>query len=241
MVWGDQRRVPAALSAAVTMGITTAWPNAAAAHATGQSFVALLPTGPYMAVGVATVALSIMLLWFLPQRSASTLLPHRNIGRVAAPPALRNLSSLLMFLALCGGIAAGLKGTRDPLENGLVLCFWVAFWMAAPMLQGYLFDLWGGRSPWRWAVQPLGTLAARPILPLPRHVGVWPAVALLLGFSAFTLADPAPDDPARLAGVISAYMIVTFAGMTLFGPRRWLRRSLQLGLLWLIPSWMLRL
>ena len=120
MVWGDQRRVPAALSAAVTMGITTAWPNAAAAHATGQSFVALLPTGPYMAVGVATVALSIMLLWFLPQRSASALLPHRNIGRVAAAPALRNLSSLLMFLALCGGIATGLNGTRDPLENGLV-------------------------------------------------------------------------------------------------------------------------
>ena len=44
------------------MGITTAWPNAAAAHATGQSFVALLPTGPYMAVGVATVALSIILI-----------------------------------------------------------------------------------------------------------------------------------------------------------------------------------
>ncbi len=217
--------MPAALSVAVTMGITTAWPNAAAAHATGQSFVALLPTGPYMAVGVATVALSIMLLWFLPQRSASTLLPHRNIGRVAAAAALRNLSSLLMFLALCGGIAAGLNGTRDPLENGLVLGFWVAFWMAAPMLQGYLFDLWGWLSPWRWAVQPLGTLAARPVLPLPRHVGVWPAVALLLGFSAFTLADPAPDDPARLAGVISAYMIVTFAGMTLFGPRRWLRQA----------------
>ena len=70
MVWGDQRRVPAALSAAVTMGITTAWPNAAAAHATGQSFVALLPTGPYMAVGVATVALSIMLLWLTVQRRA---------------------------------------------------------------------------------------------------------------------------------------------------------------------------
>ena len=90
MVLGYQRRVPAALSAAVTMGITTAWPNAAAAHATGQSFVALLPTGPYMAVGVATVALSIMLLWFLPQRSASTLLPHRNICLLYTSPSPRD-------------------------------------------------------------------------------------------------------------------------------------------------------
>ena len=225
MVLGDQRRVSAALRAALIMGITTAWPNAAAAHATGQSFVALLPTGPYMAVGVATVALSIMLLWFLPQRSASALLPHRNIGRLAARPALRNLASLMMFLVLCAGIATGLGGTRDPLENALVLGFWVAFWMTAPMVQGYLFDLWGWLSPWRWAVQPLSAFAARPVLQLPRPVGVWPAVVLLLGFSTFTLADPAPDDPARLAKVMLAYVIVTIAGMALFGPRRWLRQA----------------
>ena len=35
-------------------------PVPAAAHATGQSFIALLPTGPYMAVGVIIVALSFL-------------------------------------------------------------------------------------------------------------------------------------------------------------------------------------
>ena len=196
----------------------------AAAHATGQSFVALLPTGPYMAIGVATVALSIMLLWFLPQRSAKALLPSRNIGRIAAHSQVRDLASLAVFTLLCGGVVSGLTGVRDPLENPLVLGFWVAFWMASPIIQGYLFDLWGWISPWRWAVTPLTVLTARPPLFLPRRAGVWPAAILLIAFSAFTLADPAPDDPARLAKVMASYMFVTFAGMALFGPRRWLRQ-----------------
>ena len=51
-----------------------------------------------------------------------------------------------------------------------------------------------------------------------------PAAILLIAFSAFTLADPAPDDPARLAKVIAGYMLVTFAGMAFVGPRRWLRQ-----------------
>lgn len=224
---GDQDRgrrggIPLAAATIATVSMTA--PTTASAHATGQSFIALLPTGPYMAIGVATVALSIMLLWFLPPRAATALLPSRGFGRIAAPAGARVICSFVMFLLLCGGIAAGLNGTRDPLENPLVLGFWVAFWMASPMVQGYLFDLWGWISPWRWAVRPMAGLIARPPLQLPRRAGVWPAAILLLGFSAFTLADPAPDDPARLAGVIAAYAALTFAGMALTGPRRWLRQ-----------------
>lgn len=211
-----------AVTATAVVGLIM--PTSASAHATGQSFIALLPTGPYMAIGVATVALSIMLLWFLPNRSATSLLPSRGLGRMAAPAPARTLCSLFIFLLLCGGIGDGLTGTRDPLENPLVLGFWVAFWMASPMVQGYLFDLWGWISPWRWAVQPIAGLVGRPPVRLPCRAGVWPAAILLLVFSVFTLADPAPDDPARLAKVIGGYAVLTFAGMGLFGPRRWLRQ-----------------
>ena len=54
-------------------------------HATGQSFVALLPTGPYMAVGIMIVALSILLLWFLPNRAADHFLPSLSIVRLTMP------------------------------------------------------------------------------------------------------------------------------------------------------------
>ena len=211
--------------AAAAMAILVSMqPLPAAAHATGQSFIALLPTGPYMAVGVIIVALSILLLWFLPQRSVARLLPSRDLGPIAAPPYLRTLSSLAFFLFLCWLLARGFSGTRDPLANPLVLGFWVAFWMASPMIQGFLFDLWGWMSPWRWLVAPLKAAVPRPPLALPSRLGVWPAVLLLLVFSMFTLADPAPDDPARLAMVGSAYLVVTITGMVLCGPARWLRQ-----------------
>ena len=198
----------------------------ALAHATGQSFVALLPTGPYMAVGVMIVALSILLLWFLPHRSLDKLLPGVSVGRLAIrgvrTGALQNASSFAMFLWFCWLLYAGYAGTRDPLENPLVLGFWVAFWMAALMVQGLVFNLWGWISPWRWLIRPIIRLRGAGKFTLPWSFGAWPAATLLLCFSAFTLADPAPDDPARLASIGLAYLFITIAGMMLCGPRRWL-------------------
>ena len=202
--------------------LTAILPAPALAHATGQSFVALLPTGPYMAVGVMIVALSILLLWFLPHQSADRLLPRLLIGRLATPHRLRSTSSLGFFLLFCWLLHTGFTGTRDPLENSLILGFWVVFWMAALMIQGLVFNLWGWISPFYWLVRPMIRMRDRGWIMLPRAIGVWPAVGLLLGFSAFTLADPAPDDPKRLASIGVIYVCITVTGMWLCGPRRWL-------------------
>ena len=214
MTYDDKRsRGQCARAAAKSVGIAGALhsvsaaimvtPTAASAHATGQSFIALLPTGPYMAIGVAIVALSIMLLWFLP--------PHSTAAAVAEPRHRPDRGTgcgahglqLPVFLLLCGGIGAGF-GARDPLENPLVLGFWVTFWMASPMVQGYLFDLWGWISPWRWAARPMTELTTSRLLPCrDAPASGRRRSCSLLCFSAFTLADPAPDDPARLAKVMA--------------------------------------
>ena len=224
----NHRPSPPKIFAVMTYMVATVAmkPAPALAHATGQSFVALLPTGPYMAVGVMIVALSILLLWFLPHRSLDKLLPGVSVGRLAIrgvrTGALQNASSFAMFLWFCWLLYAGYAGTRDPLENPLVLGFWVAFWMAALMVQGLIFNLWEWISPWRWLVRPIIRLRGAGKFTLPWSFGAWPAVILLLCFSAFTLADPAPDDPARLASIGLAYLFITIAGMMLCGPRRWL-------------------
>ena len=199
-------------------------PGPVLAHASSQSFVALLPTGPYRLVGVVIVGLSIALLALLPPRTASRTGGLRP-GWPGAPPALRMLVSLLSALLLVWLISAGFLGSRDPLENGLVLAFWVVFWMALVMGQGLVGNLWGWLSPF----YGIGRLCDRSFgwrapLRLPGWLGAWPAVALLLGFSGFTLADPAPDDPARLAGLLIVYSLFTLAGMGLFGVRSWLAR-----------------
>ncbi len=207
----------------ITGSITLAMLSSPAlAHATGQSFVALLPTGPYMAVGVMIVALSILLLWFLPNRAAERFLPSLSIARFTMPRQIRTASSFGFFLVFCWLLLGGLSGTRDPLENRLILGFWVAFWMAALMLQGLIFNLWEWISPWQWLIRPIIDMRGNNKATLPWSIGVWPAVGLLLCFSAFTLADPAPDDPSKLARIGVVYFCFTITGMLLFGPRRWL-------------------
>ena len=212
--------------AAMLAGIATGsvWPTAALAHASSQSFVALLPTGPYRLVGVVIVGVSISLLALLPPSAASRPDGPRS-GWPGAPPGVRMVVSLLSALLLVWLISAGFLGSRDPLENGLVLAFWVVFWMALVIGQGLFGNLWGWLSPFNG----IGRLFERGFgwrgfLRLPGWLGAWPAVFLLLGFSGFTLADPAPDDPARLAGLLICYGIFTLAGMGLFGARSWLAR-----------------
>ena len=205
-------------------------PLPAFAHATGQGFVALLPTGPYMAFGVLIVALSMILLWLLPQRPLSRMLPGVDLGAIAAPPWLRRTTSLISFIVLLWMLYQGFHGPSDPVENALVMGFWVVFWMAAVMVQGLVFDLWGWVSPWHWLDAPARSGAGRkggrfkPLFHLPTVFGVWPAVLLLVGFAGFTLADPAPDDAARLARAGLIYLVITLVGCGVFGPRAWLRQ-----------------
>ena len=120
------------IGARIGVAMASLAPMPAAAHATGQSFVALLPTGPYMAIGVIIVALSILLLWFLPHRSAARLLPSRDLGPIAAPLLVRNVSSFVFFLLFCWLLSRGFFGPRDPLENPLVLGFWVCLLYTSP-------------------------------------------------------------------------------------------------------------
>ena len=52
-------------------------------------------------------------------------------------------------------------------------------------------------------------------------IGVWPAILIFMLFSSFSIADPAPSDPTRLAGMVFGYWVVTFVGMMLFGAEGW--------------------
>ena len=138
---------------------------------------------------------------------------HIGISGGARPPTLRNISSLRCSWR-CARHCRRFEQHARP---------------AGKRARARLLDL---RSGWRrngsgisvrplglalameMAVRPLGALAAGRSCRCPacRRLACGGAVARFF----FTLADPAPDDPARLAGDV-AYMIVTFAGMTLFG------------------------
>jgi len=202
----------------------------AAAHATQQGFVLLLPTGFYMAGGVAAVALTVLLVSILPDRTAVELFHPLALGRKATTTA-PTLTSLLSFLLLVALLVVGWIGAHDPTRNPLPLMIWTLWWGVLVVLQGLIGDLWHWVNPWVGPYRLVRrVLGPRPVARLPGWFGHWPALLDFAAFAAVLLADPAPADPDHLAWMVAVYWGFHFAGMLIFGPR-WLRRCEGLSVL----------
>lgn len=194
------------------------------AHVAQQSFVLLLPTETYTAAGVATVALTVLVLAVLPKSGMDPVFQARACSLPDAKP-IQNLTSLV---TLCGALFAvyvGLFGPRDPLSNLMPLGFWALGWVAMVSLCGIFGNLWTWLNPWTGLLHMIGP--RHPKFLIPAGLGQWPAVLLLIAFSAYLLAGIAPDDPAQLARLAAAYGLATCAGLWLFG-QAWMRQ-VELG------------
>ncbi|MDJ0639441.1 MAG: hypothetical protein QNJ20_11445 [Paracoccaceae bacterium] len=202
----------------------TTLPGTALAHASDQGFVLLLPTDIFITAGVAVVALTVAALFLLPDRLILRLFTHRPLAERPQTP-LATMTSLAAFLALAALVALGLAGPRDPLSNLMPLMFWTVGWVGLVSLSGVFGNLWTWLNPWTGLYRLIGpTWRQRP---LPESWGLWPAILLLVAFTAFLLADIAPDDPARLATLVAVYWTLTMAGLLIAGPS-WLKQ-VELG------------
>jgi len=221
-------RHQAFLTAATTAaGLSFAAP--AAAHTTEGGIVLLLPTEYYIAGGTIAVALTFLLLLFVPARLFHCLVRWRK--RLGSGPALPPLiGSSISFAVLIALLIAGLIGSRDPLANPLPLAVWTLFWIGLTILQALSGDIWAVINPWiapyRLLLRLLGRTAdAEPLLRYPNWLGYWPAVLGFLAFGWFELVDLAPADPERLAFALVIYTDITLVGMILFGERVWLSKA----------------
>jgi hypothetical protein len=197
----------------------------ALAHTSEQGFVLLLPTVIYIRFGVATVALTVLVLAILPARKSLQVFAHKALPGFGAPR-LESAASLLSLALLGGLLWLGVEGPRDPLANLLPLTIWTLWWVGFVSLQGLAGDLWFWLNPWTGIFRLLpGGLDAKPRFSLPARLGSLPGILAFFAFASFFLADPAPDDPARLAGFVAGYWLYTLAAMWLFGAEDWLARG----------------
>lgn len=196
----------------------------ARAHASEGGFVLLLPTDAYIAAGVASVILTVLLLIVVPDRLSAALFRPLTFWRAGGWRWYRATSGLSTMILL-GLVLTGFQGSRDPLENPLTLMIWTVWWVGLVSVQGLVCNIWRWINPW---IGP-GALLARVLdrrapLRYPRRLGHLPGAVLFLGFAGFLLADPAPADPARLAVIVGVYWLVSLGGLVLFGPI-WLLRA----------------
>ncbi len=202
-------------------------PGPAFAHASEGGFVLLLPTGAYIAAGVATVVLTVLLVSVLPARATERLFATRRVGRPGRRSPSR-IAGTVGFLCLAALVAIGLLGPHDPKKNLLPLAVWFLLWVILPVLQAIAGDLWRHLNPWHAPARFCRRLGVRPQLHLTAAGGHAIALASYLGIAAVLLAHPAPTDPETLATMTACYWALHFVGTLLCGPR-WLRRAEGLG------------
>lgn len=189
-------------------------------HVSEQGFVLLLPTDLYIAGGVASVAITVLILMLLPPGAVFGMMrPRRLSARLPRRLAVySSCGSAVLFVWL---LWLGQAGSTDPLKNPLPLGVWTLWWIGLVALQGLFGDIWRWINPFTGPAAILRALVPRAPFRPRKGLGAWPGLALFLAFVAFLLADPAPTDPARLAGIAGSYWSLSLLGVLLFG-RRWL-------------------
>jgi hypothetical protein len=171
---------------------------------------------------VSFVALST--LWMRPQLQEQH---RRRVARV--PQAFEWLAGAfgvgLFVLVLYSGFA----GTQAFVANFSVTFIYVIFWVGVPVLSVLLGDVFSALNPWRTCARVLWWIGrrlaprrlARPPLRYPRWLGLWPAIAGLVGFAWLELVYVNRDQPSVLAALSLGWFLAMLAGMLLFGVRDW--------------------
>lgn len=180
---------------------------------------------------VSFVALSTM--WRTPQ-----LQEQRRRALVRLPAALEWVGCLVGMGLFALVLYSGFAGAQVPMANFSVTFIYVIFWVGMPVASVLFGDVFRAFSPWRTCARALTALVRRlhrpadgcassdseaPRLRYPAWLGMWPAVAVIVGFAWLELVYvPADrDHPATLAALSLAYFLVMLAGMTLFGVEEW--------------------
>jgi hypothetical protein len=169
---------------------------------------------------VSFVALST--LWRTPQLQTQRLRALVHIPRVfdwLAGAVGVGLFALVVY--------SGLAGAQVPLANFSVTFIYVIFWVGLPVASVLFGDVFAAFSPWRACARAAGgalALArgrARKPPAYPSWLGMWPAVAGIVGFAWLELIYVERDRPATLAWLSLGYFVVMLAGMSAFGEREW--------------------
>jgi hypothetical protein len=222
-----RRLLPFALGG---LGIAVlAFPEVASAH--GIVGRADLPIPVWLFSWTAAIVLvvsfvALSTLWMRPQLQSE----HRK-RLFSMPAALARLASLIGLALFALVLYSGFDGAQVWSVNFTPTFIYVIFWVGFPVASVLFGDIFRAFSPWRscarairWSARRIAPRAfARAPLRYPARLGMWPAVAVIIGFAWMELVYifPDRDQPSTLAALSLAYFVAMLAGMTLFGVDEW--------------------
>jgi hypothetical protein len=193
-----------------------------------------IPEAMFGAAAAAVLVLSFVALAGLWSRPRLQTWPERRL--VPCPAVVDVVAGALGVFVLAVTAYAGLAGTENDRDNLAPTVVYVALWVGVPFVSLILGDVWRLISPWRavgravgWTARQLqdGDLPAP--LTYPARLGRWPAAAGIVGFGICELCWGTAREPAPLAVIMLAYVVVMFVGMSLYGVEAWTRNADPLG------------
>jgi hypothetical protein len=205
------------------------FPQAAQAH--GIVGKANLPIPVWLFSWAAAVVLvvsfvALSTLWRRPQLEKSRT---RRLFKLPQPVEwLASLAGLALFALV---LYSGFAGAAVWSVNFSVTFVYVVFWVGLPVASVLFGDVFEAFSPWRTSARVLRALVrglrrdrvGSPMLRYPQWLGMWPAVAGIVGFAWLELVYElaARERPSTVAALSLAYFLVMVVGMTLFGVEEW--------------------
>jgi hypothetical protein len=172
---------------------------------------------------VSFVALST--LWRTPQLQEQ----HRQ-RLFALPEAVSWLASAAGVALFALVLYSGFAGAQVPNANFSVTFIYVLFWVGVPVASVLFGDVFRALSPWRTCARVLSAASRRlrggdgaPPRRYPPWLGMWPAVAVIVGFAWLELVYVPADRerPSTLAALSLGYFLVTLLGMLIYGVEEW--------------------
>jgi hypothetical protein len=230
-------RGPAVFVAAALV-LALAFPDAASAHAlVGRKDLPvpawLFAWGASLVLIISFALLSVAWMEARLQREEWRPLWPR-LSAILISPAMQLLCGVIGVGLLALVLYAGFRGIEDPTHNFAVVFVFYTFWLGLVLASVLLGDVFRAFNPWRaigrlfsGAFRLVAGQSARVPLRYPERLGLWPAVAGVLGFVWLELiagGGIAPT-PHRVAVATLVYSVITFGCMGLFGVEAWIARG----------------
>jgi hypothetical protein len=197
------------------------------AHAAPITYRFPLPIWLYVVAGGAAVLLSAPAAAVavrdepVRERLGLDLYPYvRRLG-----PVFTVLGTLLVLVALAGGLFSTSAESQEFIENPVDVLTWVDFWVGLGIAAWLVGNVYERVAPLNVAARSLDrALARRGVQPFsyPARLGQWPAVALLLVWSWMELVWAQAKEPRTLALILIAYIVATLVGCAIYGAETWL-------------------
>jgi hypothetical protein len=155
---------------------------------------------------------------------------RRGTGVAALLEALAGVIGVALFALV---LYSGFDGAQVANANFSVTFIYVVFWVGLPVLSVLFGDVFAAFSPWRACARACratvrllrGSEHVRAPLRYPERLGVWPAIAGIVGFAWLELVYVNRDEPSLLAALSLGYFLLMLAGMLLFGIEQWAARA----------------